>query len=364
MAGRALPRSRSNTKRARLRRTPARKRRERLLALPRPGGDVLRAHALGLAGGRDGPRLPEGPRPERRGLPRVPARPRARRHDASRARHSRRDSRARSSRAAGLTRQRGDDYFQRRLLFPLADARGRVLGFQARRLHEDDPLTAKYVNTRESELFHKGSVVYGLDHARAAIAKRRPCVRRRGQHRRDRPSAGGLPAGRRIHGDRAHRATAEGTGPADEAAVAGIRRRRRGRDRDPARNGARRAAGIRREGRPAAAGRRSCGRPRWVRSAPGQGRAVPPLSRANRDRPSRRPRRCVPHGQGAARRGDRFTRAAGRVALRERQARDDRAAPRRLSITHARQRLHHSACSTRARSSSATLSPACSRTSA
>ena len=53
-------------------------------------------------------------------------------------------------REAGLTRARGGDYFQRRLLFPLADARGRVVGFQARRLHEDDPLTAKYVNTPES----------------------------------------------------------------------------------------------------------------------------------------------------------------------------------------------------------------------
>jgi DNA primase len=72
---------------------------------------------------------------------------------------------------AGLTRARGGDYFQRRLLFPLADARGRVVGFQARRLHEDDPLTAKYVNTPESTLFHKGSVVYGLDRARAAIAR-------------------------------------------------------------------------------------------------------------------------------------------------------------------------------------------------
>lgn len=80
-------------------------------------------------------------------------------------------------RGAGLTRQRGDDYFQRRLLFPLADARGRVLGFQARRLHEDDPLQAKYVNTPESELFHKGSIVYGLDKARAAIAREnRACV--------------------------------------------------------------------------------------------------------------------------------------------------------------------------------------------
>jgi DNA primase len=78
-------------------------------------------------------------------------------------------------RAAGLSR--GDDYFQRRLVFPLSDARGRVVGFQARRLHEDDPLKAKYVNTPESELFHKGWVVYGFDRARAAIAKEdRACV--------------------------------------------------------------------------------------------------------------------------------------------------------------------------------------------
>ena len=73
--------------------------------------------------------------------------------------------------AAGLTRGRGEDYFQRRLMFPLADARGKVLGFQARKLHDDDPLAGKYVNTRESELFRKGAVVYGLDKAHAAIRK-------------------------------------------------------------------------------------------------------------------------------------------------------------------------------------------------
>src|SRR5258708_6861548 len=79
--------------------------------------------------------------------------------------------------AAGLTRARGDDYFQRRLLFPLADARGRVIGFQARKLYEDDPLRGKYVNTQESELFHKSAVVNGLDKARASIAREdRACV--------------------------------------------------------------------------------------------------------------------------------------------------------------------------------------------
>ena len=80
-------------------------------------------------------------------------------------------------RAAGLTRPRGGDYFQRRLLFPLADARGRVIGFQARKLYEDDPLRGKYVNTQESELFHKSAVVYGLDKARASITREdRACV--------------------------------------------------------------------------------------------------------------------------------------------------------------------------------------------
>jgi DNA primase len=74
-------------------------------------------------------------------------------------------------RAAGLTNARGNDYFPRRLMFPLADARGRIVGFQARKLHEDDPLRGKYVNSPEGELFHKSRVLYGLHLARTAIAK-------------------------------------------------------------------------------------------------------------------------------------------------------------------------------------------------
>ncbi len=73
--------------------------------------------------------------------------------------------------AAGLLTKRGNDYFQRRLMFPLTDARGRVIGFQARKLHEDDPLRGKYVNSPESDLFHKSNVLYGLHLARPAIAK-------------------------------------------------------------------------------------------------------------------------------------------------------------------------------------------------
>ena len=71
----------------------------------------------------------------------------------------------------GLANRRGNDYFTRRLLFPLADSRGRVRGFQARQLYEDDPLRAKYVNSPEGDLFRKGDLLYGLDLARGAIAK-------------------------------------------------------------------------------------------------------------------------------------------------------------------------------------------------
>src|SRR5262245_12090831 len=73
--------------------------------------------------------------------------------------------------AAGLANRRGNDYFGSRLIFPLADRQGRVLGFGARRLSDADPIKAKYVNTPETELFQKGAMVYGLDRARPAIAK-------------------------------------------------------------------------------------------------------------------------------------------------------------------------------------------------
>jgi DNA primase len=73
--------------------------------------------------------------------------------------------------AVGLANRRGNDYFQRRIVFPLADARGRVRGFQARKLHDDDPLQAKYVNSPEGELFRKGDLLYGLDLAKREIAR-------------------------------------------------------------------------------------------------------------------------------------------------------------------------------------------------
>ncbi len=74
-------------------------------------------------------------------------------------------------RAAGLVTVRGGDYFPQRLMFPLADVRGRVVGFQARKLRDDDPLRGKYVNSPEGDLFHKGSILYGLHLAKTAIGK-------------------------------------------------------------------------------------------------------------------------------------------------------------------------------------------------
>ncbi len=60
------------------------------------------------------------------------------------------------------------DYFRGRVMFPIADARGRIAAFGARALGDAQP---KYINSRESELFHKGRMLYGLAHARRGAAE-------------------------------------------------------------------------------------------------------------------------------------------------------------------------------------------------
>ena len=76
---------------------------------------------------------------------------------------------------AGLSqRSKGEgrlyDRFRARIMFPLADTRGRVVGFGARQMSGDDK-GPKYLNTSENELFHKGRHLYAADLARAAAAK-------------------------------------------------------------------------------------------------------------------------------------------------------------------------------------------------
>ncbi|OBB69478.1 DNA primase [Mycobacterium sp. 852014-50255_SCH5639931] len=76
--------------------------------------------------------------------------------------------------AAGLSRQgrRGPiDRFHRRLLWPIRSAAGEVIGFGARRLFDDDPMEAKYINTPETLLYKKSSVMFGIDLAKRDIAK-------------------------------------------------------------------------------------------------------------------------------------------------------------------------------------------------
>lgn len=63
------------------------------------------------------------------------------------------------------------DAFRGRLVWAIRDIRGEVIGFGARRLAEDDPVQAKYLNTAETPLFKKSHVLYGLDLAKADIAR-------------------------------------------------------------------------------------------------------------------------------------------------------------------------------------------------
>ncbi len=60
------------------------------------------------------------------------------------------------------------DRFRGRLMFPICDEQGRVIGFSGRVLRGDEK-TAKYVNSPETPLFHKGRVIYGLDKSRRAL---------------------------------------------------------------------------------------------------------------------------------------------------------------------------------------------------
>ena len=76
--------------------------------------------------------------------------------------------------SAGLSRQgrRGPmDRFHRRLLWPIRTSAGEVIGFGARRLFDDDPMEAKYINTPETTLYKKSSVMFGVDLAKRDIAK-------------------------------------------------------------------------------------------------------------------------------------------------------------------------------------------------
>src|SRR5262249_47747222 len=82
--------------------------------------------------------------------------------------------------AAGVAGERDGprvDAMRERLSVPIRDERGRVMAFGGRRMTDGpDAPPAKYVNTRETALFSKGRVLFGIDRGRAAILKQERVV--------------------------------------------------------------------------------------------------------------------------------------------------------------------------------------------
>jgi DNA primase len=72
----------------------------------------------------------------------------------------------------GLARRREDgsyyDYFRGRAMFPVFSGSGRVIGFGARKLYDDDPM-GKYINSPETSVYVKSRVLYGIFQAKNAI---------------------------------------------------------------------------------------------------------------------------------------------------------------------------------------------------
>ena len=67
------------------------------------------------------------------------------------------------------------DKFRGRLIWPIKDTAGNVIGFGARKLFEDDPL-GKYINTQDTLLYHKSKVLFGIDKAKKNIAEKHQTV--------------------------------------------------------------------------------------------------------------------------------------------------------------------------------------------
>lgn len=77
----------------------------------------------------------------------------------------------------GLTIVKGDrqfDRFKSRVIFPIHSMSGRVLGFGGRTLSTDKKL-AKYLNSPESDVYHKSKILYGINFAKQGIAKADNC---------------------------------------------------------------------------------------------------------------------------------------------------------------------------------------------
>ena len=70
---------------------------------------------------------------------------------------------------SGKTQGEFYDRFRERIIFPICDYSGRVLGYSARMEPGGDEKQAKYVNTPETEVYHKSRILYGIDKAKTEI---------------------------------------------------------------------------------------------------------------------------------------------------------------------------------------------------
>ena len=68
------------------------------------------------------------------------------------------------------------DRFRGRLVWPIHDLLGDVVGFGARRLYDDDRIEAKYLNTPDTAIYKKSHVLYGVEMAKKEIARRSQAV--------------------------------------------------------------------------------------------------------------------------------------------------------------------------------------------
>jgi len=73
------------------------------------------------------------------------------------------------------------DRFRGRIMFPIADSSGRVVGFSGRIFGSETENTAKYVNSPETDLYNKSNILYGFDKAKLAIRKKGFCILVEGQ---------------------------------------------------------------------------------------------------------------------------------------------------------------------------------------
>lgn len=101
---------------------------------------------------------------------------------------------------AGLVTEKGGDFFSERIIFPISDSLGSVIGFSGRKIREE-VFGGKYINTPETPLFKKSQTLFALNHCRRRIAREKRAIVVEGQ----------MDALRLIHGNLDLAVAAQGT---------------------------------------------------------------------------------------------------------------------------------------------------------